>query len=236
MTRGISYIIILFLFISCGNDEEMSNVYYETEAFEYVELDDAFNVYVEEDSTYAVEIIATEDNLLQINVEVENGVLRITDNRKNKWMSPENNRVEVYIKAPPLKKITAAEGCHIKSLSPITSNEFGIVFTGRVNEADLELNCGTFYYWNNHPCGGRLTLTGEVNMLKIWNFALVSVDAKTLTAGSALVENSSKGDCVVTVLNRLEYSIAGEGNICLYGNPEEVIENEVSSTGRLIKF
>ncbi len=214
----------------------MMSLRHETKAFEYIELKDAFEVYITEDSVFSVEITANENNVDQISVEVEDNVLYVRDNRENKWLEPENNRISIYITSSRLKEIIAAEGCKIETLTPVTSNGFGIIFTGRVNEAALDLNCGTFYYWNDHPCGGRLTLTGEVNRLNIWNFALVSVDAKNLTANYANVENSSKGNCEITVLNRLIYSITGEGNICLYGNPEEIIEQELTSSGRLMRY
>ena len=120
-------------------------------------------------------------------------------------------------------------------MSPITSTEFGLVLTGKSNQANLELNGNIFYYWNNFPTGGKLTLSGKTEILKIWNFDLMSVDAKNLTSKYAIVENSSKGDCAVTVLNKLEYKISGEGNIQLYGEPSEIIETGLFSTGRLIQ-
>ncbi len=105
----------------------------------------------------------------------------------------------------------------------------------KANQANLELACNSFYYWNNFPTGGKLTLTGAVDILTLWNTAIMSVDAKELTARSALVDNSSKENCEITVLEKLEYSISGVGDIHLYGSPREIIENEISSSGRLIQ-
>ena len=105
----------------------------------------------------------------------------------------------------------------------------------KLNEAVLQLNCTTFYYWNNHPCGGKLTLSGTVQNLRIWNFALMSVEAKDLTAYDALVENSSQGDCEVTVTGKLEYSIKNSGNIYLHGHPPQIVLKEKTSTGELIQ-
>ena len=79
-------------------------------------------------------------------------------------------------------------------------------------------------------------MSGKTEELKIWNTAIMSVDAKNLVTEYALVENDSKGVCEVNVTNRLDYKIKGKGDIHLYGNPPEINEGEVSSTGKLIFF
>ena len=85
--------------------------------------------------------------------------------------------------------VMASGGCDIKTSNPITSNEFGLVLMGKVNHANLELDCNNFYYWNNFPCGGNLTLYGKTNILDLWNFAIMSIDAKNLIAQNAKIEN-----------------------------------------------
>jgi hypothetical protein len=102
--------------------------------------------------------------------------------------------------------------------------------------ADLELNCNRFYYWNMAPSGGLLTLRGNTRELIIWNFALMSVDANNVTTDYAFVENHSKGDCKVFVRDKLDYSIYGEGDIYLSGEPNQINLIERTSTGRLIQL
>jgi len=92
-----------------------------------------------------------------------------------------------------------------------------------------------FYYWNDFPCGGLLTLSGKAESLKLWNYAILSVDAKYLTAKTAIVENNSQGDCTVNVGEKLNYSITNKGNINLYGSPTEIIEGVLNSSGQLIE-
>lgn len=232
--KYLYYLIIILTVFSCKDDKEVVTVSHATQFFNIVEVEDALEIYLEEDSVCMIEIQALEDVVNQIKFDIVDSVLSITDKRKNKWLTPENNRVCVYIKSPPLKNLQVAEGCKTQTLTPITSEEFGIIFGGRMNEADIELNCNTFYYWNNHPCGGRLTLNGHTNELKIWNYALTSVDAENLIANHALVENGSKGFCKINVLQSLKYSITGTGDIFLSGNPSTIIANELSSSGRLI--
>ncbi|MBA3901647.1 MAG: DUF2807 domain-containing protein, partial [Bacteroidetes bacterium] len=116
------------------------------------------------------------------------------------------------------------------------SDDFGIVMSSKLNQANLELGGKSFHFWNNFPCGGKLTLSGNTEILKIWTFSIMSVDAKNLHAEYALIENSSKGNCEVFVSGKLEYSIHGTGDIHLYGNPKQVILNEINSSGKLLSY
>ena len=62
----------------------------------------------------------------------------------------------------------------------------------------------------------------------------MSVDAKNLVSNVVSIENSSKGDCRINCIQKLTYSIKGEGNIFLSGDPTELLKIEETSTGKLI--
>ncbi len=234
MKNLLFLISLLILFFSCKK-ENINNRLLELEPFELIDINNAFDVFLSEGNNYTIEIVGDEEIIEYVDLKVEKNKLTIVNTRKIGWLTPKNNKIKLYITSLPLKQITADEGCNIQTLSPITSIEFGLVLIGKSNEANLELNVNTFYYWNNFPTGGKLTLSGKTETLKLWNFAIMSVDAKKLTSNYAIVENSSKGDCEVTVLQKLEYKISGEGNIHLYGKPIEIIANSQSSSGRLIQ-
>ena len=231
-------LFLFFLIIPFLGCEEEANIKYKRvalEVFDQIQLENAFDLFIIENSSYFAEIIADEKIIEHISFRVENKVLYIANNRKVKWRAPTKNKIRIDVSALPLKKIQAEEGSNIQTKSPITSEEFRLALTGKANQATLELQAKKFLYWNNFPAGGKLTLSGKVDELALWNFALMSVDAKNLVAKTALVENSSKGNCLVNITDQLEYSIMGEGNIVLYGNPAELIEKELSSSGRLIQ-
>ncbi|OFY24592.1 MAG: hypothetical protein A2X02_03245 [Bacteroidetes bacterium GWF2_29_10] len=236
MKQKLILFFILSLFLSCNKEKISKSRIIMLESFEQIKLNDAFELYITEGSNYSIEIVGDEKVIEYVDLKVENNTLTIENKKKWKWISPKKNKINIYVSSLPLKKITAADGCNIRTLTPITSMEFGLVLTGKSNQANLELRGNIFYYFNNFPTGGKLTLSGETEILKIWNFALMSVDARNLISKYAIVENSSKGDCHLTVLNKLEYSIRGEGNIYLYGKSLEIIANDISSSGRLFQY
>ena len=235
MKHQLIILSIISLFISCKKEIIDSNRILNLEPFEEIELNDAFEVFVTEGNNYSIEIVGDEKVIDYVDVIVNNNILTIENTRKAEWMSPKKNKIRIYVTSLPLSKITAAEGCNIKTLTAITSDNFGLILKGKSSQANLELNNNSFYYWNHFPTGGKVTLSGKTEKLKIWNFAIMSVDARNLISKNAIVENSSLGDCEVTVINKLEYSISEKGNIHLYGDPPEIISKGLFSSGRLIQ-
>jgi hypothetical protein len=239
--RGImlSCLILLGLFASCHDDEALkSRRYAKLPEFYMMELNDVFDVYLIHDTTNAIEVQGHEDVITKVEFKVDTGILRISNEARVKWLAPEKGRIRLLIHSTALSSIQPNETCFITTINPIIVKDFRIVMGHRpkVTEINLELNCDSFYYWNNHQCGGRVTLSGNTKVLSVYSYALMTVDAGSLMADHARVENNSKGDVTVRVQNKLEYSIRGVGDIYLRGDPGEVIPDDVTSSGRLIKI
>ena len=160
--------------------------------------------------------------------------MTLLNNFKGNWIYPKKNKITVKLTVNNLSRINANETCNIRTLNTLTGNEIGLVMTSKLNEATFAVDCNSFYFWNNFPCGGKINLSGTTNELKLWNVALMSVDAKNLVSNVVSIENSSKGDCRINCIQKLTYSIKGEGNIYLSGDPTELLKIEETSTGKLI--
>lgn len=233
---GILLLFVIFI-SSCKKDNNEKTVLHDNlPPFDEIELKSVFDVYLSQDTFYSVKVTGNKDMINNVIIENDNNVVKIKNTSKLKWLSPEDNKITLYISSDRPKKITAFETCNIQTVNPIITDEFGIILGSKLNQANLELNNNIFYFWNIHPCGGKLILRGKTNNLRLWNFAIMSVDAVNLDAGMGLVENHSKGDCSVYVNNTLDYSIYGEGNIYLFGNPGQIVLHENTSSGRLIRM
>ncbi|MCB0802339.1 MAG: DUF2807 domain-containing protein [Flavobacteriales bacterium] len=230
------FIISLILFgFSCKKEKSNQVLRFEIlPTFNQIVLKDYFDVFLIEDSSYSIEIKTNENLMKHIQFKVIDSVLTISNEQALKWRNPQNNQVSLHISSSHLREVTALETCNIRTLNPITTKEFGIILGSKVNVADIQVDNEVVYYWNDFPCGGKLTLSGKTKELKIWNSAILSVDAKSLICEKALVNNNSKGNCEVNVSQYIEYSIEGEGDIIAYGNPKVIIENKRSSSGHFV--
>lgn len=229
--KSVLYIAIGFLLLSsCGKaGKKAVSVEESTAPFHSVELNDVFDVSLVEDSVFYLEIIGTSKMVEGVEVRVEDSTLYLDRKNGNRWYRPGKNEVQVIIHSKPLELVVANKSCFVSTVNPITSYEFGLVFKDKSSHGKLDLNCYSFYFWNNEPTGGYLELSGTTNFLKIWNAAIMTVDAKNVTANYARIENYSKGDCTATVNGFFDYVITGFGDIHLYGAPSVI--NEIQDTG-----
>jgi hypothetical protein len=236
MKKGLFILLIICAFASNSCKKQLVQETFEKNLAEFdsLVLNSVFEVHLIQGTENKIKIDGAKKILEKITISIENNTLKLENKYNGNWMRPEKNKVVVFITVNKLAKITANETCNILTDNTLVGDEIGLVLTSKLNQATLDLQCETFYFWNNFPCGGKVTLTGNTNFLKIWNVALMAVDASKLLTNNALIENSSKGDCKVFSTQSLTYKLSGEGNLYVKGNPVEIIKLEESSTGTLI--
>jgi len=228
--------LLLFALINsaCSKSMEQQTIEKPLGEFDSLVLNSVFDVYLVQGTENSIKLEGATKILENIDYTISNNTLTIKNNYKGNWIHPKNNKIKLTITVNQISRISANETCNIKTVNTLIGDEIGLVLTSKLNEATLDVNCNTFYYWNNFPCGGRINLSGTTNELKLWNVALMAIDAYDLQANTVLIDNASKGDCKVFAAQSLTYSIKGEGNIYVKGNPASIIKVEESSTGELI--
>lgn len=226
--------LLIFLFFACTKNNDTVVKEIKLDGFHSIELNSPFDVLLQEDTHFFIELKGNADFIKKVAYTISDSVLIIENEAKNKWLHPRTNHVEIVVHAPPLKLVTANETCFIKTVNPITSENFGLILKSKSNEANLNLDCHNFYYWNNFPTGGKVKLSGQSEELAIWNCAIMTVDAIELNVGKAYIENSSKGNCTLNVSEQIECKITGNGNVELYGNPSVINLLEESGDGKLV--
>lgn len=233
MKKYALYLLLLTL-LSCQKEEETTSKKVMLHAFHSLVLNEAFEVYLIEGNEYSLAMEGAESFMAKMEFQVNDSILTIDNTKGTKWTNPQNNIPKLWVSCPQLKYVKANESCDIKTTNPITTYEFGIVLGSKANTANLQFDNEVVYYWNDFPCGGKLTLSGKTKELKLWNTAIMTVNASTLSAEKGFIENASKGDCIVQISNYLEYKIEGEGDIVVFGNPQQIIEKGKENSGQLI--
>lgn len=200
--------------------------------FDKILFESYFDVELIQGSENKIELIGAKKAVEHVKISLSDSILTLKNNSKSLWLNPDKNKLKVKITFQNLKLIRASQTCTIYSKDTIYGDELGVIFSSKLNNANLNINYTTFYYYNDHPCGGKLTLKGNCDYLKIWNFALMQVDASELNSSFVTIENYSKGDCRVKTNNWIEYGIFGEGNIFCYGNPISIKVNNDGANGK----
>ena len=240
LNNRLASLIMLLPFLvlmSCSKNELITGDESVTPAFSEIILNSSFDVELTQDTTYSIRFEAAEEFFPSLKYEIIDSVLYVDADPSPRWRYPEAPKPKVYITSNRPKLVKAQETCNITSSNAIISDEFGLIMASKLNNADLELNCGVFYYWNNHPCGGRIHLRGRSQQLKIWNYAIMAVDASDCESAYVLVENYSKGNVRVWATDKFEYRLSGSGNIELKGNPTIISEIDAADgAGKLIRL
>lgn len=222
----------IFLLLSCKKESLTKSI--ALNDFNQITFNSHFEVILIQGNEHKVEFVGYEKAIEQIEYKITDSTLTLENTSNFLWANPDKNKIKVFITFKSLKKVNANESCEITNQGTLSGDELGVFFASKLNEAKLNLAYNTFYYYNNHPCGGKLTLEGTCGFLKIWNYALMQVDASALISDHVLIENHSKGDCSVNTSKLIEYSVFGEGNIYCYGNPSDLIEHNLGSKGKFI--
>ena len=204
-----------------------------SQAYDTLVLADVFDVELVQDSLSFLEISGNPKFVNHIKADMENNTLTVHNENRWRWLYPEKNKIGLTLHFNHLAKIIANETCNIHNEKAIVANELGLVLKSKLNQAQLNLNCQTFYFWNNFPCGGMLTLQGTCHEVKLWNYALMQVNATELSSHLARIENASKGDIRVYCIDSMFYKIKGVGNIEVFGNPSYLVDLGSSGPGKL---
>ena len=222
MKRNLLYLLTLALLVSSCNKENTETLNIPVSGFNTLTLDDRFDVVLTQGTVEELKVTGHPALTKNVSIDQEGTELHIRSKGGSAWLRPGNNKVTLHITVKELKRININETCNVICSNALTGNEIGMVMTGKYAEAALQLNCNIFYFWNNFPCGGKVLLSGNVQQLKVWNHALMQIEAQELITQSCLIENNSKGTIRSVVQQSLTYKITGEGDIVIKGNPTNI--------------
>jgi 5-enolpyruvylshikimate-3-phosphate synthase len=104
--------------------------------------------------------------------------------------------------------------------------------TGRVN-LDVDMNSLSIVTGNTYD-SGIFTVSGSASSASFWMRNSATLHALDLVSGNVRVVNNSKGDSYVCTDGNLRVTINSFGNIYYQGNPQQIVVEEMSSTGSLI--
>ncbi len=243
--RKILLILLLFLsFFSCrktidciGNTGKKVIYQYEISDFDTLVVNNNFEINLVQDTVNKLIVSAYKKYADALTYSISDNSLFVDDTYNCKFTKPKKNKIRItlHVKRISLIRINAPSKI-ISEMPLINSDEIGVIVIPKIFEADLNVNCRVFYFWNTHLNGGKMFLHGNSEYLKLWNTSLCAVDASDLNTQNAYIENNSKGDITVKPEKFLSCKILNSGNVYYIGNPETIILDDTLSSGKLIKL
>ena len=234
VVTGISFWLLVAM-SSCSINTDPFYAEYIVEPFDTLFLHASFEVTLKQGDHFGIEVSGATEVTESITYQVNDRTLLLDNKDGALWKHPKLDPPTVIVTFKTLSKIHAEETCNIVSADTIHMDTLGLTLGSKLNQANLQLDCHLFYYWNTSPIGGQIILSGRADYVRFYNGSLMAIRADQLKTHSATVANGSKSDIHVFTDQQLFYSITGTGNIYLTGNPVDIQAGLITSTGKLIQ-
>lgn len=237
--------IIFYLFVifssckkenrcDCFNSAGKTNIiYHSVSGFNCLKIEDKFDVYITQDSTFEVKIEAGANLQRLIKTKLNGDTLEIMNNNKCNIVRGYKNKIKVFVSAPYFKYILHNGIGEIKSLNTITQNELKVRIenSGAVN---LDINTNTFT--GGVHGNGDLYLSGTTNNI-FWNYFGTNyayLSKLTITNYVFLSSNSLGHAYINAPPDLMDVVIKGSGNVYYTGNTSTINLTKYGK-GNLIK-
>lgn len=211
---------------------ELKTVRRDLDEFTSIELNDYIQYELCDTSYFGVEVTAPANLIPEINTSVEDGKLTVHNGNSCNFMRSYKNKITVRICAPDFADIQNYSTGDMRSMNQITGKKFSIDNRSAAGVQTFDVQVDTANV-ASHTGVSDTYVTGKSDVVYLFSQGLGIVNASTLDANYAFVNNSSLNNVYVRSSNYLFAYLQFSGNIFYSGNPQ-FIDRDVEGTGALI--
>lgn len=183
--------------------------------FSSVEVDNALELHVKQDSTYSINV-ETDENLFQYIIIATSGDKLKIYTEGNANLDPSNgDRVKIYVSAPLYKLLQASGACSIVGDSKITSNEQITINLGGASDAQLDVKAPKMSVELDGASG--VDLGGETNDISLKGSGASHAKCFDLSCDNADVDVSGASSAEVFANVKVKASASGSSNVKVKG-------------------
>jgi hypothetical protein len=238
----VASLLVMLLILSSCNKENAPDCFQSAGAYKTVERSlDVFstvelNDYIQYelcDTNYYGVVITSPGNLIpDIETEVNDGKLTIHNRNTCNFVRSFKKKITIRICAPTLLHVLNFSTGDIRTVNPIHVSRFLFENRQAAGLHQLEMDADTVDI-KTHTGVCDVILTGNANEVFLFNQGLGILDARTLNASKAFVNNSSINNVYVNANDYLFSFIRSSGSVYYSGSPE-IIDADIQGQGRLI--
>jgi carbon monoxide dehydrogenase subunit G len=230
--------IVSVVFISCRGGifgkrvAGDGNVRTETRTagtFNSVDVSGAMDLYVKQESNRSIKIVADENLLPYIVVDVEGDKLVIKP--KNGFNLNPTSSIKVYVSSPVFNRIEASGACDVFTENQINSSEtFDLDLSGS-SDAKMDIKAPKISAEVSGACS--VELRGETKEFNGDGSGSSNFKCFDLKSESTVIGISGAGDAEVFASVKLDVDVTGAGEVKYKGNPS--INQKISGAGSVRK-
>lgn len=165
-----------------------------------------------------------------IRTDVENGILKITNDNTCNWVRSYDREIHVNVH---LKKLSQLDHYGSEEINCANTLITGFIDIFENNSADIHLMLDAHdVYARQMIGGGDIYLSGRSVFNYNFGGSFGYIHAEDLVSDSVQVDHRGTGDVHVRPVSWLGVYLADRGNVYYSGNP--VVESVINGTGKLI--
>jgi len=234
-------ILVVLLFSGCNREEspdcfqvagDIKTVQRDFLGFTSIELNDYIQYELCDTAYYGVAITAPGNLIPDVYTEVKDGKLIVHNGNTCNFVRSYRNRITVRICAPDFRDIQNYATGDVKTVNAIDGARFSMDNRSAAGLQTLSLYTDTINI-ASHTGVSDAVLSGNCDVVYLFEQGLGQIDARALVANYAFVNNSSLNEVYVQARNYLYAYIQFSGNIHYSGQPQ-YIDQEIDGDGELL--
>jgi hypothetical protein len=199
--------------------------------FNSVEVSGAFNVYLRMGDDPDVTVVADEDLIDRIEVDVINDVLEI-ELEQDWWnWAKQNGDVDIYITLKTVKSLSFSGACVVSSKNTLRGTTLSLETSGAC-KIDTKLAFNTLDI--DVSGASKLTFSGTCKKVNVDASGACAIYAAPLQTESMRLEVSGASKAEVWATQTLHIEASGACKVSYKGNPE--VTQEVSGASSIVKM
>jgi len=217
-----------FIFKSVQGNGVISEEHRTVTPFDKIEVSNGIQLYLTQDSSYTLKVVADENAMPHIITEVHNNTLKIYTDQRLRNMSQR----DVFVDIAGLRDLEISSGAKATTTEGLQGSELNIDGSSG-GQSQLTLQYSSIIA--NASSGAVLNIDGLADETRLNVSSGANINVSDLKTGLADVNASSGG--MVQVLNhpeRMRVNASSGGYIAYTGNPE-MLSTHLSSGGNLEK-
>lgn len=197
--------------------------------FHSVESGGSMDIYLKQDSVYAVKLEGEENLLPYINLENRNGVLKVYE-QNNIRLRP-TRTIKIFISAPTFKELKGSGSSDIISQNTLTNKErISIRVSG---SGDMNLTLDAPVVKASLSGAGEINLKGRTRDFEVSGSGSSNINCYELMSENTSVQISGAGDAKVFASVKLVVNVSGAADVHYKGNA--TVEKSISGAGSVSK-
>ncbi len=237
--KPIYTIFVLVFFVACTDDAFFNAGPTVTNeialpGFDVIEAQNMYELELVNDTVNKIQITCGKNLQSHLDVKVVDNILYLNHDVKNTW-SRKYEKIKLKLYSRPFSRINVRQPVKIFNKDIYKGPAFTLVDWGKFSEVDMNVDVEYCLIAMSSDNFGNFKVKGKAATATFWGWGSCLVRADSLITNNCTVLHRGMGNVYVHAVDQLNVSIEFSGNIYYTGNPSNLVIDNHTGSGMLVK-